>query len=213
MTGPANGAGVFDAARECFEDTLGWLESNDAAVLTHAELEDELDSRGRELLRRMVQDHFSLRAASERRLDSVCDADTVAHGAVEAGHRRPLATIFGQVDVERLAYRHRGHPNLYPADAVLNLPTELHSHGLRRLAALEVSRGSFDEARAAVERATGQHVVGSGVGPWAGGVKLGDIGASPGGESFDLAFGDVLVISADGKGIVMRPDALRPATA
>ena len=158
MTGPANGAGVFDAARECFEDTLGWLESNDAAVLTHAELEDELDSRGRELLRRMVQDHFSLRAASERRLDSVCDADTVAHGAVEAGHRRPLATIFGQVDVERLAYRHRGHPNLYPADAVLNLPTELHSHGLRRLAALEASRGSFDEARAAVERATGQHV-------------------------------------------------------
>src|SRR5680860_966857 len=156
MSGPE--AGVFDASRECFEDALGWLEGNDAAALTHAELEDQLDCRGRELLRRMCQDHLTLRAATERRLEVVRDAEAVTHRCVETGHRRPLATIFGQVDVERLAYRHRGHPNLYPADAVLNLPAERHSHGLRRLAAVEASRGSFDEASNAVERATGQHV-------------------------------------------------------
>lgn len=44
---------------------------------------------------RMLQDHLSLRATNEARLGAVVDSDGVAHGTVEAGHRRPLATIFG----------------------------------------------------------------------------------------------------------------------
>ena len=40
----------------------------------------------------------------------------------------------------------------------LNLPEEKHSHGLRRLAAVEAARGSFDEAAGAVERATGDRL-------------------------------------------------------
>ena len=211
MSGPE--AGVFDASRECFEEALGWLEGNDAAALTHGELEDQLDCRGRELLRRMCQDHLTGRAATERRLEVVRDAEAVTHRAVETGHRRPLATIFGEVDVERLAYRHRGHPNLYPADAVLNLPAERHSHGLRRLAAIEAARGSFDEASDAVERATGQHVAKRQIEALATRAAI-DV------DTFyatrtqpEAATGDVLVISADGKGIVMRPDSLRPSTA
>ena len=57
--------------------------------------------------------------------------------------------------VRRLAYRAPGAANLHPADAALNLPAEKHSHGLRRLAATEAARGSFDEAAAALGRATG----------------------------------------------------------
>ena len=45
--------------------------------------------------------------------------------------------------------------NLYPADAVLNLPAGRHSAGLARLAAVEAARGSFADAREAIERATG----------------------------------------------------------
>ena len=45
--------------------------------------------------------------------------------------------------------------NLYPADAVLNLPVGRHSAGLARLAAVEAARGSFADAREAIERATG----------------------------------------------------------
>lgn len=37
----------------------------------------------------------------------------------------------------------------------MNLPVEKHSHGLRRLAALEAARGSFEQAAVAIERATG----------------------------------------------------------
>jgi len=59
----------FLHSREGFTEVLGWLEGPDAAALSHAELEDSLDARGRELLRRMFQDHLSLRAVTERRLE------------------------------------------------------------------------------------------------------------------------------------------------
>lgn len=205
---------TFAASRECFGQILGWLEGPDAAAASHGELEDQLDCRGRELLRRMLQDHLSLRAVTESRLEVVLDAEAVTHGAVESGHRRPLATVFGEVDVTRLAYRRRGHHNLYPADAALNLPTERHSHGLRRLAAAEASRGSFQEAAAALERATGQHLGKRQVEALTGraAVDVDTFYAARARHQARCADGDVLVISADGKGIVMRPDALRPAT-
>jgi hypothetical protein len=44
------------------------------------------------------------------------------HGSVEYGHERGLATVFGPVNVARIAYRSRGRSNLHPADAALNLP-------------------------------------------------------------------------------------------
>ena len=144
----ARPAGFGADSRDCFEEVLAWLEGDEAAVMSHGKLEDELESRGRELLRRMLQDHLTLRAANEPRLAAVADDAGVVHAAVETGHRRTLATVFGQVQVERLAYRHRGHANLHPADAALNLPDERHSHGLRRLAAIESTRGSFEQAKA-----------------------------------------------------------------
>ncbi|MGH8908390.1 MAG: hypothetical protein ACRD0K_18255 [Egibacteraceae bacterium] len=63
--------------------------------------------------------------------------------------------MFGQVNVERKAYRALGASNLHPADATLSLPVERHSHGLRKLAALEAARGSFEDAAQAISRATG----------------------------------------------------------
>jgi hypothetical protein len=59
----------------------------------------------------------------------------VARTRAETGHTRPLATVFGQVTVTRIAYRAPGAPNVHPADAALNLPEEKHSHGLGKLAA------------------------------------------------------------------------------
>ena len=66
--------------------------------------------------------------------------------------------MFGQVWVTRIAYRARGRINLHPADGELNLPAEEYSHGLRCLAAVESSRGSFEGAVEAIERGTGQRV-------------------------------------------------------
>jgi len=177
------------------------------------ELEERLDVEGRELLRQMLQDHLDLRAQREPRLEAVVGADAVARRTVETGHERGLLSVFGKVKVTRLAYRRRGHANLHPADSDLNLPVELHSHGLRRLAVLEGTRGSFDDVREAVGRTTGQRL----------GKRQLEALVQRAAADFDAFYeerkqtaghpDDILVISCDGKGVVMRPDALRDATA
>lgn len=148
----------------------------------------------------------------EVRAEEVRDADHVAHRAAEVDHCRPLATIFGSVAVTRLAYRAKGQENLYLADAALNLPAERHSHGLRELAAIEGSRGSYEEAQAAIHRRTGLCL---------GKRQVEELLARAAKDAEDFyerakpeqaPDTDALVISADGKGIVMRPAELREAT-
>jgi hypothetical protein len=202
----------YGASCAMFGTVVAFLDSEEAASLEHAELEDQLAQRSRELFCCLFQDHLDRRAQREPRLEGVADAEGVGRPSVEAGHHRQLATIFGDVDVERLAYRCRGRANLHPADAALNLPAERYSHGLRRLAAIEASRGSFGDAVDAIARATGQHVGKRQVEELTrrAAVDIDDfytaISREPAGD------GDMLVISVDGKGIVMRPDSLRPAT-
>jgi len=203
---------AFAGSHDRFETVVAWLEGAESTALTHAELEARLQVESRELFRQLLQDHLDLRAQRERRLDEVVGADGLPRGNAEAGHQRGLATVFGEVQVRRIAYRARGYANLHPADGVLNLPTEKHSHGLRRLAAIESARGSFDGAVEAIERATGQPV----------GKRQVQELAQRAACDFDRFYAqrrggpsvadDVLVLSCDGKGIVMRPEALREAT-
>ena len=127
-------------------------------VLSQGELEDQLQVDARELFRQLLQEHLELRTVSEPRIAGVTDAARVPRPTAESGYSRGLTTVFGEVDVQRIAYRKRGPPNLHPADAVLTLPTEKNSHGLRQLAAIESSRGSFHGAVEAIGRATGQHL-------------------------------------------------------
>jgi hypothetical protein len=122
-------------------------------------------------------------------------------------------TRFGQVTVSRIAYRAPGRPNVHPLDAALNLPGEKHSHGLRKLAAVEAARGSIEAAGAAIARATGVQI---------GKRQLEELArrAAAHVEAYYLwrvikpaPTAWPLVLTFDGKGIVMLPDALRPATA
>ena len=103
--------------------------------------------------------------------------------------------------------------NLYPADAVLNLPVGRPSAGLARLVAVEAAGGSFQEVVAAIERATGVRLGKRQVEELARHAAV-DVDAfyttrRPAGCTAD----QVLVLQADGKGVVMRPDGLREATA
>ena len=100
------------------------------------------------MARQVLQDQLDLRARVEQRADGVIGADATPRRTVERGHERDLHTVLGEVQVTRLAYRAAGSENLYPADARLNLPPVRHSHGIRRLAALEAPRSSFEDAQA-----------------------------------------------------------------
>jgi hypothetical protein len=209
----AQAAEAFAQVRERFEETLGWLAGAEAGALEHGDLEDQAGERGRELLRLMFQGQLDLRALREQRRRDVAGPEGAVRTRAEKDHGRPLATVFGEVTVSRIAYRAPGLPNVHVLDEELNLPEEKHSHGLRRLAATEAPRGSYEDAAAAITRATG--------------VKTGkrqveelamraaaDVDAFCAERKPEPAPQDqVLMIQADGKGIVMRPEGLRPATA
>jgi hypothetical protein len=205
--------GAFAESRKCFGEIEDWMASEEAAGLQHAELEEQLDVRGRELLRRLFQDRLDLTAAREERRHDVTGEDGAVRTRAERGRTRPLVTKFGQVIVSRIAYRSPGRSNVCPLDRALNLPEEKHSHGLRKLAAVEAARGSMEAAGSAITRATGVHV---------GKRQVEELAfrCAAHVEAFYLQRvtgpapdGWPLVLTFDGKGIVMLPDALRPATA
>jgi hypothetical protein len=207
--GGSAGDAAFAASRQQFESLIGFLDEAEAAGLSHAELEEHLDVHGRELLRCLLDDHLALRAVREPRLEEITGDEGKARTRVEPGHVRALETVFGTVSVERLAYRAPRVGNLHPADAVLNLPVERHSHGLRKLCALESPRGSFDDAVGAICRQTGVRLGKRQV------EELAGLAAMDFEDFYETRRparskpGDLLVLSADGKGIVMRADALR----
>ena len=131
----------------------------------------------------------------------------------ERGRTRPLVTRFGQVMVSRIAYRSPGRPNVHPADAALNLPEEKHSHGLRKLTAAEAARGSMEDAQAAVTRATGVTIGKRQLEEMARRAAA-HVGAFYAWRVIEpVPEGWPLVLTFGGKGIVMLPGALRPATA
>jgi hypothetical protein len=205
--------GAFAPSQAQFDTLVDWLAGDDAAGVTHGQLEERVHADGMAVLRQLVQDSLDLRASREERLAQVVDADGHGRGCAEAGHERVLVTRFGEVRVTRIAYRARGLANLHPADAVLNLPPESHSHGLRKLAAIEATRGSFHDASDAIERATTVRIGKRQVEQLTARAAV-DV------DNFYTAHTvapspdtDALVMTYDGKGVVMRPDALRDDTA
>jgi hypothetical protein len=89
----------------------------------------------------------------------------------------------------------------------------MHSHTLRRMAAVEAVRGSFTDACEAINRTTG-----AGVGKRQ--VEQLTVRAAGDIDAFytdhcpmPCTDGTLLVLTVDGKGVVMRPEALREETA
>ena len=205
------GTDRFKASRERFDQLIGFV-AGDARSLTHAQLEDQLEVMGRELMRQLYQDHLDLRALREEQVQ-VYAAGGVHHASVQENRSRTLATVFGPVTHSRMAYRRHASHNLHPADAALNLPVERHSHGLRRMAAEGAARGSFDDTAAAIRRRTGAPIGKRQVEQLACRAAC-DVDAFYATREHEpTSDRDVLVLSVDGKGIVVLPDALRKQTA
>lgn len=206
----------FAEAEKQFAELIDRLQSEEAHAMTHSELERELEEKGRELLRSLLQAHLELRSPG-RASAPVCDAQGQQRQAPRL-HRRGVATVFGKVEVERLGYGAEGAESLHPLDAELNLPQDLYSHELRRRAAVEVAKGSYDEAAATLAEVTGTAVPKR---------QIEELAARAA-QDFDAFYAQrsieqqepaeepakrsLLVISVDGKGVVMRHDDLRPAT-
>jgi hypothetical protein len=204
---------AYDQARQDFEHIVRYLDSGEAFAMTHSELERELEKRGRELMRQLLQEHLDSRQPGQC-AQPVRDANGIERQRVRL-QERELETVFGPVSVQRAGYGKEGSESLHPQDAELNIPDERYSHELRRRVAEEASKSSFDETLADIGRTTGGHVPKRQV------EELTTRAA----QDFDAFYetrhrkaavdeqtGSVLAISVDGKGVVMRTQDLREQT-
>ena len=204
---------TYDQARENFEHIVGYLDSEEASSMTHSELERELEKRGRELMRIMLQEHLDNRSPGQCE-QPVSGSDGIGRSRVRLQERK-LETVFGTVSVERAGYGKKGTESLHPLDAELNLPDERYSLELRRRVAEEAAKSSFDETLQSIGKNTGGHVPKR---------QIEEL-VRRAAQDFDNFYetrtanpavdertGSVLVMSVDGKGVVMRMEDLREQT-
>jgi hypothetical protein len=208
------GLGEYAAAREQFNYLVDRLQSKETAGMEHGEIEELIRADGMELLRRLLQGHLNLRAAREVKRSGVEGTDGVIRPHCRKGCRRDLVSGFGPVEVQRLGYGVGGGSSLFPLDGELNLPEDKYSHGLRRRVAEEVGRISFDEAVVSVVKTTGGKVPKRQAEGLAAEIVQGfeAFYEGRGATLPEETRGYPLVMSLDGKGLVMRPDSLREAT-
>ncbi len=197
------------------------------AVMTLDAMEQLTAVQGRELLRAALQHGLDVQADAEVRLPGVAGADGVARPRAERGHARTVVTTLGAVRVRRIAYRAgaKGTPALFPRDAVLNLPLRGYSWRLQQLAVRFTRSGGYEQAREFVQAATGVMI---------GKLQLEQITAEAAADApgfYPALARDQqeqqgpdrpepgrpeagpqvmpLALSADGKGVAMRPEARR----
>ena len=181
--------------------------------MRESDLERELNRRGQELMRKLLQGHLDQRSPGEA-AGPVEGADGVERSERRL-HDRQLETTFGTVAVERLGYAHPGHDSLHPLDASLNLPAERYSLEVRRRVAEAAASRSFDEALFELSRHSGAQV------PKRQAEQL----VARAAEDFDAFYAarraaageavpdeSVVVLTFDGKGVVLHHEDLREAT-
>ncbi len=207
------GLDKFASAQEHFSHLIERLQWEEIRHWEHGEIENLIWKEGNELLRRLLQGHLDIRFVLEKKLEAVKGADGIMRSHCRQGCERKLMSLFGEVVVRRMGYGVRGGSSIFPMDAKLNLPPDKYSHGLRQQIAEEVSKNSFDEAVSMLQRRTAGKV------PKRQAEEISvevsedfeefyNAGRSEEPESRE----DLLIMSQDGKGIVMRKEDLRDAT-
>jgi len=204
---------AYDQARENFEHIVGYLDSEEASFMTHSELERELEKRGRELMRIMLQEHLDNRSPGNCE-KPVSGSDGIDRCRLRLQERK-LETVFGTVSVERAGYGKEGAESFHPLDAELNLPHERYSLELRRRVAEEAAKNSFDETFESIGKITGGHVPKRQI------EELVMRAAQDFDAFYEMRQGQpavgqqsesIMVMSVDGKGVVMRMQDLREQT-
>jgi len=202
---------VFDAAREELEGMIAKLREGDARP--HTEVIGELRERGAEVQRRLLQGWLDRLLEQERAERSRW---ALPEGSRVRERERGLETEFGRVLVGRHGITLPGETKAkFPMDGRLNLPPEIYALSLREEVADAAVESSFDRSVARVDHATAGHVPKRQA-------EQQVIRAATDFEAFyetrtapandALSVKALQVMSSDGKGVTMRPEALRDAT-
>ena len=200
----------FSDTRNQLEEIILHLES--AKLQEHGIIEEYIRTQGNELLRLLLQGFLDKQASEEKKVALVSDAEGSHLNHVRKNTSRKLTSLFGSVTVNRFAYSQRNKACVFPMDANLNLYSDQYSDGVRQRIASEVIDRSYD-------RSVKRHgeTTGGAIG------KRQAIGLSADTSRDFVDFyekrkienegtNDLLVLTTDGKGIVMLPDGLRECT-
>lgn len=203
----------FSAVREQLNEIAGGIWSADLLSKEHGDVEEWIHGKTTELGRRLLQCHLDKRKEDEPVREGVKGMDGVERGEIKRVRKRDLMSLFGEVQVSRHSYSKPGKDSLFPLDAELNLPQQKYSHGLLHRGIEEVIKGSFDESVAAIGKTTGGKIPKLQLEEATAEIAQ-DFVAFYKEQKADSpeATEDPLVISLDGKGIVMREEGLREAT-
>jgi hypothetical protein len=209
----------YMASLERYTGLLNRLAETEAQGCEHSLIEALLKKEGNEALRLALQGYLDQRGAEEAPLAAMFGADGQCRRHRRTGCQRALESVFGEVTVTRLGYEGPGLSRVYPLDAALNLPPDHYSHGLRAMAAERMIEDSFDGAVEGLKREGGGEMPKRQMQEVA--VELAQdfpaFYAQPLAARTEPAGGateapSILVISGDGKGVVMHTEDLREAT-
>jgi hypothetical protein len=202
-----------DQAREYYNSIVSFLESEENHSMKLSDLEQELEERGRELMRILLQKHLDKLGPSLCE-QPVCASDGIDRSNVRF-HNRKIETVFGTVETSRTGYGNKGVASVHPLDAQLNIPPERYSLELRRRVAENAAKSSFDETLETIEKTTGAHIPKRQVEELTQRAAL-DFDAFYETRQYnpeeETSTGPILVITADGKGVVMHEQDLREPT-
>jgi hypothetical protein len=196
-------------ARDAFEKIVLWARGP-GLLLEHGAQEEELKTRGTELLRRVSQAWLDERSRVDEREHA--EAPT-REGVVFRSYTRQIETGFGRLTLRRVGHQVAGQRTTFPLDKQMNLPADGYSHPLRQRVVEEARDRAWDHGIERVNRTTGGHV------PKRQAQELA-IKATQDVEEFykqrevpkSLGGSALLLGSCDGKGVRMLPGALRQAT-
>lgn len=208
-TGPRG----YHRAVTAFNELLTHLADDTLAGADHAAAERLVAREGTEVMRLLYESWLRERAAAEP------EREVEGNDHVVRTHHRPatrsIESLFGTVTVARDRVGARGVAALAPLDAALNLTDDRFTFGVRERVASEAVRGSYDSAVESVGGTTGASVA----------KRQAEALVLAAAVDFDAYYQDtvhdpgdsngepeLLVITVDGKGIVMRADGLRDAT-
>ena len=202
---------AFRPAYDQFVTMIYQLDTGPGNQMEHDDFEALIKKQGTELMRFLLQGHLDVRAKREQRMESIQGADGVVRTHCRENCARKLMSQFGQVVVRRKGYSAKGVESLFPMDGELNLPEDKYSSELCRLVAQTVADSSFDQGVESIRNTTGGKVAKRQIIEQT--VEMS--------QDFDAFYNlpgepentlDLLGITVDGKGIVMRQEDLRPAT-
>lgn len=197
-------------AEKIFHNLTNLLRCEKNHRMKLSDVEHLVKNEGKTLLCSLLQSHINDRGDGDVG-DFIVGSDGIPRHYKRLG-KREIKTIFGKITIQRTGYSAKGTSTLYPKDAQLNLPRNSYSFALKKFVVQEVIKSSFDSAIGTINRLVGITVP-----------KLqAEIIATESAVDFDQYYydkkkkqekdGDILVMTIDGKGIVMIKDSLREGT-